>query len=271
MAAVLAAATLLAGLALLPGFSPLATAPGGGTVLGGVLPGTVRPGFVYLPPGFDTKDRYPVVYLLHGMPGSPDEYLSGTAFAQFSDAEISAGRLRPFIAVAPAAGPDRGYNGEWAGPLEQALVGRIVPWVDRYLPTIASPSGRVIAGLSAGGFGAADIGVRNPGVFGSIAAWSGYFRPLRDGPFKNASTAELDDNDPTMLVRADRDELLSARTRFFVSTGPYHSHWFRPAQTTDFAHELRGLGLPVTTFVHSAAKGEWSAQVEAGLLWAFGT
>jgi len=27
----------------------------------------------------------------------------------------------------------------------------------------------------------------------------------------------------------------------------------------------------VITFVHPAAKGEWSAQVDAGLLWAFGT
>jgi hypothetical protein len=104
--------------AVLPGFTPFAAGPDGGQVLRGTFPGGGRPGFVYLPPGFDASVRYPVIYLLHGMPGSPSEYLDGTQLAEFADDGISAGRLRPFIAILPAAGPNRGYNGEWAGPLE---------------------------------------------------------------------------------------------------------------------------------------------------------
>lgn len=263
-------ASLLSGILLLPGFVPVASGPAGGRVLAGVFPGTARPGFVYLPPVLAPGVRYPVVYLLHGMPGSPSEYLYGTDLPAFADDAIAAGRLRPFIAVAPAAGPDRAYNGEWAGPLERALVDRVVPFVDQFLPTIAAPVGRFLAGLSAGGFGAADIGLRNPSVFGSILSWSGYFRPLRDGPFRHASRSELAANDPVLLAPAERAELVRDGTRFFLSTGPAHSHWFAPAQTIAFAGELRSLGVPVASLTYPAARGEWRAQVDAGLEWALG-
>ena len=89
---------------LLPGFSPVTAGPAGGQVLEGTFPGTMRPGYVYLPPGFDELTRYPVVYLLHGMRGSPEEYIAATQLPVFADTEIAAGRLRPFIAVLPAAG-----------------------------------------------------------------------------------------------------------------------------------------------------------------------
>jgi enterochelin esterase-like enzyme len=264
-------AVLAASISLLPGFSPVAAGPSGGAVLVGTFPGTVRPGFVYLPPRFDPSRRYPVVYLLHGMPGSPSQYLLGCRLASFADAGISAGRLQPFIVVAPAAGPDRHYNGEWAGPLEGALVDQIVPWVDAHLPTVSRRSGRVIAGLSAGGYGAVDIGLRNPGVFESIASWSGYFKPLRDGPFKHASPAVLAANTPTLLVRVRAAELARDGTRFFVSSGPAHNHWFKPADSWRFARELRSLDLPVVTFAHWSKWGDWRTQMDAGLEWAFGT
>lgn len=261
-------ASVVTSLLLLPGFVHTASGPAGGQVFSGTFPGTVRPGFVYLPPHFSRAKRYPVVYFLHGMPGSPSEYLSGTNLVDFSDLGIAAGRLRPFIGVGPAAGPDRGYDGEWAGPIETALVGRVVPWVDAHLPTIAARRGRLIAGLSAGGFGAADIGVRHPGVFGTVLAFSGYFTPLHDGPFKHADATVLHANDPTRLVRIDRADLARDGTRFFVSTGPEHSHWLSPAETIAFARELRSLHLPVRSLAFWSARGEWKQQLDAGLAWA---
>jgi enterochelin esterase-like enzyme len=259
---------MAAAAALLPGFSHFANGPAGGVVETGVLPGEQRPGFVYLPPGFTRARRYPVVYLLHGMPGSPSEYLDGTDLAAWADAQIAAGSIRPFIAVLPAAGPDRGYNGEWAGPVSAALVDDVVPWIDANLPTVASRRGRVIAGLSAGGFGAVDIALRHPDLFGAVEAWSAYFRPLRDGPFRHASRRALAANDPTKLAPALAATLHRAGTRFFLSTGPGHSHWFKPAQTLAFARELRDLGVPVRYHAYANAKGEWRAQLDTGLTWA---
>lgn len=245
--------------ALLPGFAPH------DGVLRGVFPGEARPGYVYLPPGFTTAQRYPVVYLLHGMPGDPTEYLAGTDLASWADTAIADGTVQPFIAVIPAAGPDAKYNGEWAGPQSAALVQRIVPWIDAHLPTIATPKGRVIAGLSAGGYGAVDIALRHPGLFGAVESWSGYFRPLHDGPFKHATRKVLDANDPTQIAPAAR----GTGMRFFLSSGPAHSHWFKPAETLAFTNELRALGVPVSYHTYANARGEWRAQFDAGLAWAF--
>jgi S-formylglutathione hydrolase FrmB len=251
---------------LLPGFSPSAPGPAGGQVLQGTFPGTVRPGYVYLPPGFDPAVRYPVVYLLHGMRGSPAEYIAATQLPTFADTEIAAGRLQPFIAVMPAAGPTPAYNGEWAGPWERALVQGVVPWVDAHLPTQRTAAGRVLAGLSAGGFGAVDIGLRNPRLFGTIESWSGYFKPVQDGPFAHASRAVLAANDPTRLLVTQQPFL--SKTRFFISTGPAHSRWAPPSQTIDYANRLRSLGLRYTLRIYSSRKGEWRSQLYDGLRWA---
>jgi S-formylglutathione hydrolase FrmB len=257
--------------AILPGFVPLAAGPHGGEVLKGTFPQSYRAGYVYLPPGYSPQRRYPVVYLLHGMPGSPTEYLAGTGLVSFADDGIAAGRLRPFIAVLPPAGVDEKYNGEWAGLWEREVVDGVVPFVDSHLSTIASPSGRVIGGLSAGGFGAVDIALRNPALFGRVESWSGYFHPLRDGPFRDATSAQLRANDPYVLASQDGTQLVRRRTRFFLSSGPFHSHWFRPADTWSFARLLRGLGIPVTTYSFGKLRGEWRAQFDAGLTWALGS
>jgi enterochelin esterase-like enzyme len=256
---------------ILSGFSQVQTGPHGGQVLSGVFPGELRPGLVYLPPGFSTARQYPVVYLLHGMPGSPSEYPEGTGLVGFADDAISSGALRPFIGILPAAGPDDRYNGEWAGSWESDLVDRIVPWVDAQFPTLPDAGDRVIAGLSAGGFGAVNIALRHPGLFGTVESWSGYFDPLHDGPFKHAPRAVLAANDPTMLARSEAAMLRRDGVRFFLSTGPAHSHWFRPQETTDFTRELRALGLDVSYHVYANKKGEYGTQLSVGLGFALHT
>jgi len=253
---------------VIPGFSPIADEPNGGQLLTGTFAGTARPGFIYLPPAFDSSRRYPVVYLLHGLPGSPSEYIDSLQLGQFADSEITSGAMRPFIAIVPAAGTTPHYGGEWAGPWETALIKEIVPWVDAQLPTVAGTAGRILAGLSAGGFGAVNIAVRHPGVFGAVESWSGYFQPLHDAPFVQADHATLAANDPTLLVRTEAPILRADRVRFFVSTGPYHSHLISPGSTPGFAQELRGLRLPVTYRSYPSLQGEWSKQFDEGLIWA---
>jgi poly(3-hydroxybutyrate) depolymerase len=256
-----------------PGFTRVASDPDGGTLLRSTYPSQraprpLRRGFLYLPPGMDPAKRYPVVYLLHGIPGDPDEYVDSLDVAGVADRLIASGAVAPFIAVIPAAGNDVPYNGEWAGPWETYLNDAVVPWVDAHLPTIATTAGRTLAGLSAGGFGAVDIGLRAPTLFGRIESWSGYFTPLRDGPFKGADAATLAANDPTRLAPREAALLRRLGTRFYLGSGPTHSHWFKEQQTVDFAAELRRLGLPVTLQLFPTRKGEWRSQFEAGLRWA---
>jgi len=259
----------------LPGFTRFGAGPSGGALYEGTIPSAtaprpLRPGYVYLPAGFSATSRYPVVYLLHGMPGDPREYVSPLNIATVADGLIARGRTRPFIAVMPAAGPTVRYNGEWAGPWERYLVSDVVPWVDAHLPTLASRRGRTIAGLSAGGFGAADIGLRAPGLFGTIESWSGYFHPLHDGPFKHASTEEIAANDPALLAEAQAPTMRRLGTRIFVGSGPSHSHWFTEQESVDFAHELQRLGVRHALVLEADRRRQYGLQLSAGLVWALG-
>lgn len=244
-------ALLLLAAALLPGWTHVRTGPDGGSVWIGRIPDAIvawdhRPSAVYLPPGFTTSRRYPVVYLLHGMRGSPSEFWDSLRIADVADGLIASGKTPPFIAVMPVAGPRvRPNGGEWAGVWEDYVVDDVVPWVDSRLPVLAGARNRALEGLSAGGYGAVDIGLRHPALFGTLGSWAGYFRPVfRDGPFVHASAAYLRAHTPTLLLRRDAPALRSVGTRFFISAGGNHgavlAQW-----SVDFAREVRSLGLRV--------------------------
>jgi hypothetical protein len=262
---------------VLPGFALSARYQGapGGTLWAGTIPGRYapsRPGssFVYLPPNYSASKSYPVVYLLHGMPGDPLSYVHGADLASFADQLIARGG-RPFIAVAPYAGPatHRGLA-EWAGRWENYLIDDVLPWTDTHLSTVRAAAGRVIGGLSAGGFGAIDIGLRHPGLFGTLESWSGYFTPLRDGPFVHASAAYLAAHNPTLLVRHEAHLLRELGTTFELSTGVGHGD-ISPAMTNAFAAELHSLHLRTSMwFVPASIRTpDYRDQIHRGLATAF--
>src|SRR5919201_3263063 len=197
-------------------FVRVAVGPASGSVWSGRIPNTAVPAdhrasAVYLPPGYSADRRYPVIYLLSGMAGDPSSFYDGLHLADVADTLIGSG-AQAFIAVMPAAGPTvKPNSGEWAGVWEDYVVRDVVPWVDSHLPTVAAPAGRALAGLCAGGYGAVDIGLRHPGLFGTLESWEGYFAPIfRDGPFVHAGTAELAAHNPTVLVRSEAAALRKA-------------------------------------------------------------
>ena len=248
------------------GFRQVARGPGGGEIWRGRIPRARRPSMLYVPPGYSPSRRYPVVYLLPGMPGSPWSYVKSLSLAAVADTLIDRHRVRPFVAVMPVAGPSGDYSGEWAGPWEDYLVERVVPWVSSHL----SVSGdRTIAGLSAGGFGAVDIALRHPRLFGRVESWGGYFAPFRDGPFRAATGASLARHDPSLLVRREAGLLRRSRIRFFVSSGPGHGA-VKPHATVRFARLLRALGLRYRLELLPEKRGAWERQLVDGLLWAEG-
>jgi S-formylglutathione hydrolase FrmB len=129
---------------------------------------------ILLPRGYYGRPvrRYPVLYLLHG---AIDDYSSWTVKG---DAErLTAGY--PLIVVMPDSGPSGGYtnwyNNGHGGPPEWETyhVAELVPWIDRHLRTLANRSGRAIAGLSMGGFGAMSYAARHPDLFAAAASFSG--------------------------------------------------------------------------------------------------
>lgn len=236
-----------------------------------VAPWDTRPSAIYLPPGYDPTRRYPVVYLLHGMRGAPSSFWSGLHLATIADGLIAASQMPPFVAVMPVAGPTVDPDsGEWAGVWEQYVVQDVVPWVDAHLATIPSARGRALEGLCAGGYGALDIGLRHPGLFGTLGSWEGYFAPVfRDGPFVHASAADLAAHDPALLVSAQAASLRQSGVRFYVSVGGDHGRILR-RWSTAFAAALAGLRLPHELWLLPAAeRGHfWRATLPSALEYA---
>lgn len=251
---------------------PVSRGPNGGSVWSGRIPNryvaSARPSAIYLPPRFSPSRRYPVLYLLHGLPGSPSSYYDGLHLAQVADSMIAAGRVAPMIVVMPA-GANSG-SAEWAGQWDAFVANGVVPWVDARLPTVASPAGRVLGGLCAGGYGAMDIGLRHPGLFGALESWEGYFAPVfRDGPFVHAPQSFLNANDPALLVQRQAAALRRARVRFYVSVGGNHAQVLRQ-WSLDFSSQLGRLGLAHTLWqLPAAERGHfWAATLPSALQFA---
>lgn len=207
------------------------------------VPADRRTTAIYLPPGYTSSKRYPVLYLLHGFWGSPSSFVDSLHIADAADALIASGRARPFIAVMPPGGAlVRGRtSGEWAGVWERYVVDTVVPWTDTHLPTVASADGRAIGGLSAGAYGAVDMALRHLDTFSVAESWEGYFTPFRDGPFTHASAADLAAHNPTLLVRKEAP-YVRTHIRFFLSTGGSHGGVNRQ-WTFQFARLLGSLGI----------------------------
>jgi enterochelin esterase-like enzyme len=214
--------------------------------------------------------RYPVLYVLHGLPGSPYSISEGLRFAETADELIARGLVRPFIALVPPAGLTAHFHGEWTGVWERSLVQDVVPWADAHLPTIAEPSARVLAGYSSGGYGAIDIGLRHPMLFRTVEAWSGYFTPIADGSLAGASPSVLAAHDPRLLVRREAPLLRRLGTRFFLSCGATRD---RLNATSSFGAELASLRLPVRVWLGPGGHDGklWRAQLPAALEYALGS
>lgn len=134
---------------------------------------------VYLPPSYaaSPERRYPVVYLLHGFDGGPDQWAGERMrLPQAMDSLAAAGAVREMIVVMPdgrnALGGSFFANTAAAGRWEDFLVRETVGHVDRRYRTVRGPAGRGIAGWSMGGHAALRLAAAHSEVFGAGYALS---------------------------------------------------------------------------------------------------
>jgi enterochelin esterase-like enzyme len=138
--------------------------------------GGTLPAIVYLPAGYRSgSSRYRVIYFLHGLPANASSYRAN----QFVGAAVSSGR-NAAIVVAPQGARSDNEDHEYLDlkPTEnwpQAISHDLTRCIDSRFRTVDNRSGRALLGLSAGGYGAMNIGVRNLATFGAVESWSGYF------------------------------------------------------------------------------------------------
>lgn len=121
--------------------------------------------WTYLPAGYEaSQDLYPTVYFLDGR-----NYAEWMAVPGVLDRLIAAGGLPPVIAVFVEPGDRREEYSR--NPLWRAFIAtELVPAVDKRFRTFPAPDQRVIFGSSLGGYGAVDLAVAYPDVFGLCAS-----------------------------------------------------------------------------------------------------
>lgn len=132
---------------------------------------------IYLPPGYSkSKDRYPVIYFLHGFAVQDNEMMEWIGFKNLMDSAIKAGHLRPSILVLPNSMTkyfgsfytNSSVAGNWAD-----YIGKdVVEYIDKNYRTIPHRNSRGLAGHSMGGTGALKMAMLFAGTFSAVYAMS---------------------------------------------------------------------------------------------------
>jgi enterochelin esterase-like enzyme len=208
--------------------------------------------FVYLPPCYDanSETRYPVVYLLHGIPMDERHWLDEGLVAA-ADKLFSSGELPPFIMVMPH-GDSSIYTDTSGGDksFEVVVVNELIPAIDDRFRTLADAKHRAIGGISRGGVWALEIAFRHPESFDAVGGHSPALTV-------NRATAVYDPLD--LAKSAPIDKL-----RIFLDAGD--QDWTR-AGTQNLSKMLAERYIPHT---YTVGKGVhdypyWATQVEAYL------
>ena len=143
--------------------------------------GTSRKALIYTPPGYSKKNKYPVLYLLHGIGGDEKEWLNGAQPQVILDNLYAENKLEPMIVVMPngRAMKDDRATGNIMAPdkvkafadFEKDLLNDLIPFIEKKYPVIKDREHRAIAGLSMGGGQSLNFGLGNLDKF----AWIGGF------------------------------------------------------------------------------------------------
>jgi S-formylglutathione hydrolase FrmB len=198
-----------------PGTPPTAVAPvpaaGHGTVVteevASAALGVTKSVVVYLPAGYaaDPARRWPVYYFLHGLGGDETNWTKHGELDKVADrASVQA------IIVMPDG--DNSFYTDSVTPMdyeaclkdgtglfnpaqsakencvktpryETWITKDLVTWTDSTYRTIAKRESRAIAGLSMGGFGALELGLRHKDLYVAAVSHSGVDALLYAGPF----------------------------------------------------------------------------------------
>src|ERR1044072_2701707 len=249
--------------------------------------GATRKSLIYTPPGFSKKNKYPVLYLLHGIGGDEKEWLNGGKPQIILDNLYAENKIEPMIVVMPNG---RGMKDDRAGgnvfdsakvkafaKFEKDLLNDLIPFIEKKYPVLTDREHRAIAGLSMGGGQSLNFGLGNLDKF----AWVGGFSsaPNTKSPEQLVPDAEAAKKQLKLLWIScgDNDRLItfSKRTHdylyehnvphiYYIEPGVhdfkvwknglymFSQFLFKPVDTSSFM-KYTVLGTPASTNVRSAS------------------
>jgi enterochelin esterase-like enzyme len=132
---------------------------------------------IYTPPGYSTSQKYPVVYLMHGIGGNEVSWIGqgsneGDA-ANIMDYLLSKNLIKPFIVVMPD-GNIRSISDSFAAfaAFGDVLIGDLIPFVEKTYSVATDPDSRALSGLSMGGGQTFNFGFPHTDLFHYLGPYS---------------------------------------------------------------------------------------------------
>ena len=214
--------------------------------------------YVYLPPQYFQAAyrgyRFPVIELLHGFPGQPQDWITVIGVTTTLTDLIRRHLAKPVVLVMPDANGARGVSlqclNQVRGPQDATFLAQDLPgYISRVLRVW--PAGRTwgIAGYSEGGFCAANLGLQYGYKYGFAGVLSGYFQPsdnqLSDPP---RLVSPFDGNKRLLRRNTPTQELLNLPVgapipQFWIGSGNGSRTDVRNAQVFRQLVELRQPGV----------------------------
>lgn len=219
--------------------------------------------WVYLPPSYRaTQQRYPVLYMLHGLDGSDHQWKDMGLFEQ-ADALIRARQIAPLIIVTP-----QGDNGYWMNQANNGprwanyVTDDLIPHIDRSYRTLADAHHRAIGGLSMGGHGAIQLALHNPALFSVVAGHSPVFRSASEAfPFFGYG-AEYTQHDPVSLVQQG----MAVPFALWIDMGE-HDRWLPRTRLFHELLEQRGVAHVWHVYQGDHNSDYWTPRIPLYLAW----
>ncbi|MFC7449946.1 alpha/beta hydrolase [Rhodococcus daqingensis] len=259
---------------------PPADLPTEGRVTTVAIPGVVsgfgaREARIYLPPAYfaDPSPALPVLVLLAGQPGSPEDWLGGGRLAQAMDAFAAQhGGLAPVVVVADGTGS------QLANPLcldsrlgnVATYLARDVPdWVKSHLEVNPDPRTWAIGGLSYGGTCSLQMATNYPQVYPTFLDLSGQEEPTLGD--RTRTVDEAFGGDASKFAAVNPMDLMAART-YPNSAGVFvvgsDDNEYRPgAQRVYQAAKAAGMDVQYLELPGGHSFAVWSAGLERELGW----
>ncbi len=214
---------------------------------------------LFLPPDYDaSRQRYPSLYLLHGLDASPEQW-PFLGVGTTADEMIAAGDIEPLVIIFPFGAnsyylnePENGLR--WADHVAQD----VRQDVDRGYRTLRRARSRAIGGLSMGGDAALRFGLTYPSTFGVVGAHSPSTRlTYTDTPGIFADEEAFNVANPLWLIR---NEGVPGNLRIWIDVGDGDPWWWS-AEALSEALAERGIRHDFHYYVGEHDDTYWAAHV----------
>lgn len=204
---------------------------------------------VYTPAGYETsKEKFPVLYLLHGMGGDEEAWIQLGRTSQILDNLIAQGKAKPMIVVMTngnvdqEAAPGESSLGFYKPTMQlpNTMNGKfeetfpdVIKFVESNYRVKANKENRAIAGLSMGGFHSLHISRLYPNTFDYVGLFSAAIMPN-----EKVTSKTYENFDATLKAQSDNGYKLywigMGKTDFLYKAG------------VDFRSKLDKMGMKYT-------------------------